>query len=133
MKPKYLPAPDVAIIAKDIVDTLGWDYIDLSRVRFVRSFGSKTRAVARIWGLSRIFQESFGWGPAYVVEVMAERFDKLSREEKERTVIHELMHIPMSFSGALVSHKHFGKWRVTDRRVYAVWKEYRQKKQMSSV
>ncbi len=129
MKPRYDPAPDVAMMAADIVRTLGWEHIDLSRIRFVRSKGTKTRAVARIWGLSRIFQESFGWRPAYVIEVMSERFDKLPKDEKEKTIIHELMHIPKSFSGALVSHKHFGKWRVNERRVSTVWKEYRRRKQ----
>ncbi len=128
MKPKYEPAPDVAMMARDIVDTLDWNYIDLSRIRFVRSRGSNTRAVARIWGLSRIFQEAFGWEPSYVIEVMSERFDKLPVDEKKKTVIHELMHIPKSFSGALVSHRHFGKWRVTERQVSAVWREYLKRK-----
>ncbi len=127
-KPRYAPAPDIAILARDIVDTLGLDYIDLSKVRFVRSKGTKTRAVARIWGLSRIFQESFGYPPSYVIEVISERYDKLPRDEKEKTILHELLHIPKTFSGALVSHKHFGKPRVTGRIVNKLWKEYRSRK-----
>ncbi len=124
-KIKFEPAPDLAILAKDIVDKLGWDHIDLSRVRFVRSRGSKSRALARIWGLSRVFQVAFDWEPSYVIEVISERFDKLPREEKEKTIIHELLHIPKSFSGALVSHKHFGKWKVTSRQVKKYWEIYR--------
>ena len=43
--------------------------------------------------------------PQYIIEVIAEKFDKLTEENKERTLIHELMHIPKTFSGALVAHR----------------------------
>lgn len=43
--------------------------------------------------------------PHYVIEVATERFDRLTDSDQERTLIHELMHIPKTFSGALVSHR----------------------------
>ncbi len=122
-KLKFEPAPDAFFIAKDVVSTLGWNHIDLTRVRFVRSKGSKTNAVARIWGLSRIFQEAFDMESLYVIE-LTEKYYKLSDDEKEKTIIHELMHIPKNFSGALLPHKQFGKWKITDRQVGRVYQDY---------
>lgn len=109
---RYEPAPDVEELARDIVEALGLDWIDLGRVAFLRSRGSRSSAYARIWGLPRPFQEGFGLGPLYVVEVLAERYDGLPLPEKVRVVIHELLHIPRSFSGGLRPHG-----RLVNRRV----------------
>ncbi len=123
-KLRFEPAPDAFFIAKDIIEKLEWDHIDLTRVRFVRSKGAKTNAVARIWGLSRVFQEAFDIQPLYVIE-LTERFYKLPREEQEKTIIHELMHIPKNFSGALLPHKQFGKWKITERQVKSIHRKYK--------
>jgi len=43
--------------------------------------------------------------PHYIIEVIGERYDRLAPEEKIRTLIHELMHIPLNFSGSLLPHR----------------------------
>lgn len=80
------------------------EHINPLRVFCFRSWGAKTRAYARIWGLSRIFQQALGIEPAYVIEVISEKFDKLPFREQDMVLIHELLHIPRTFSGALVPH-----------------------------
>lgn len=84
------------------------DYVKSSRIFCYKSSGAQTRALARIWGLPRIWQQTLGLEPAYVLEVIGERFDKLDTEEQDRVLIHELLHIPKNFSGALVPHKRKG-------------------------
>lgn len=98
-------APDVEKITKQLVKKLAFGHIDISRLFFIRSSGSKARAYARIWGLSRVFQVAAGFAPTYVIEVISERFDKLPDSEQIKVLIHELMHIPKTFSGALKSHR----------------------------
>ncbi|OGK14939.1 hypothetical protein A2690_01555 [Candidatus Roizmanbacteria bacterium RIFCSPHIGHO2_01_FULL_39_12b] len=98
-------APDVVKLAKHILHHGHFEHINLSQTFFVRSRNSKTRAYARVWGLSRIFQVAAGYKPTYVVEVLSQYFDKLNDKEKIKVLIHEFMHIPKTFSGALLSHR----------------------------
>ena len=98
-------AKDVERMIKKLVKELKLDHVQSQSIYCMRSIGSSARAYARIWGLSRIFQIAAGFKPTYVIEVLSERYDKLSREEQIKVLIHELMHIPKTFSGALLSHK----------------------------
>ena len=43
--------------------------------------------------------------PSYIIEVISEIYDRMTPEDKERTLIHELMHIPGGFSGGFRPHK----------------------------
>jgi len=91
------------------------DYIRVNRIFCYESTGSKTRAYARVWGLNRIWQTTLETEPAYILEVISEKFNKLSGRDKDHVLIHELLHIPKNFSGALVPHKRKGG--VNERRV----------------
>ena len=103
---EYMEAPDVKRLVGEIVDSLDLFHVVPQFVYCYRSKGSKSKlTIARIHGLGRIWQEALRWPPAYVIEVISERYDKLSDEEKEKTLIHELLHIPKGFSGGFRPHK----------------------------
>lgn len=74
----------------------------------MRSNNAKARAYARIWSLPRIWQSALGVEPHYVIEVLSQHFDSQSKENQDRTLIHELMHIPKTFSGAVKPHNCLG-------------------------
>jgi predicted metallopeptidase len=106
----YEVAPDVQELLEEIVRLLPDEFahVDPRRVLCYRSRGSTARIYARIWSLPGIWQAALGVEAHYVVEVV-ERYDRSTRAEQERTILHELMHVPKTFSGALVPHKCFGK------------------------
>ena len=83
-------------------------HVDVRRVICYRSRGSTARIYARIWSLPSIFSHALGVEPHYVIEVV-ELYDRVDKDQREKTLIHELLHIPKTFSGALVPHKCFGK------------------------
>ncbi len=125
-------APDVKEIISEIVRTLEMKHIDTDRIVCMRSRGTSTDAIARIWSLPRIWQKALDVEAHYIIEAVSEKFDSLSDEEKRRTMLHELMHIPKSFSGSVLSHKtcHFdGKGgheirRINKKTVDKLFKEY---------
>ena len=103
---KYVEAPDVKRLVDEIIGSLDLFHVVPQFVYCYRSKGSKSkRTVARIHGLGKIWQEALLKPPAYVIEVISERYDSLSEEEKEKTIIHELLHIPKGFSGGFRPHK----------------------------
>lgn len=113
---KYFPAPEIKKQIVMLVKELGFSHVDPRFVHCIRSFDAKTRAYARIWGMAPLFKEVVGIQPNYIIEVNAKRFDKLSEREKMKTLIHELMHIPKTFSGALLPHS--GRYHsINDREV----------------
>jgi predicted metallopeptidase len=102
--------------ARRIVRTMGWDHIDMDRVAIMRSTGTRSkRILARCHALTRIFQHALGVDAHYVIEMLSENFDKLPEEEKVRTIIHELMHIPRSFAGGFRHHAPYVNRRTVDR------------------
>lgn len=98
-----------------LAKALEFSHIDPKRVMVFQSYGSKSRARARIWSLPRIWQKALKVKPHYCLEVLSEKFDKLSREDQDKILIHELLHIPKTFSGALLSHR--GRKRRIDQKV----------------
>jgi predicted metallopeptidase len=91
---------------EEIVEVLGWSHVDTNRVFCIKSAGSKSKYVhARCYSFPRILQKAFNLKPQYIIEVIAKYYDHLSEEDKYKLVIHELLHIPYTFSGALRNHK----------------------------
>jgi predicted metallopeptidase len=103
---KYSEAPDVKKLTNEIAENLDFFHVVPQFVFCFRSKGSKSgRTIARIHGLGRIWQDALNLPPSYVIEVISERYDRLSEADKERTIIHELLHIPHCFAGGFRPHK----------------------------
>lgn len=103
---QYSEAQDVKKLADEIMNSLGFFHVVPQFVYCVRSRESTSqRTIARIHGFGRIWQETLNLPASYVIEVISERYDCLSEEEKEKTIIHELMHIPSGFTGGFRPHK----------------------------
>ncbi len=102
---KYAIATDIKNRIDELIDTLNFVHIDPSRIYCIRSFDAKTRAIARIWGMSPLFHDVARLPVTYIIEVNAQKFDKQTPRDQLKTLVHELMHIPKTFSGALLSHK----------------------------
>lgn len=118
-------AEDIHLRLKDLLIKLDLNHINLTRLFCFRSFGSKSRALARIWSLPTVWQQALGTKPAYVIEVISERFDKLPVEKQTKVLIHELLHIPQTFSGALRPHR--GRYvRVDNTNVEKLFKKYKE-------
>ncbi len=104
----WFPDPHVSRRISHLITHLKLIYIQPEQIFCFNSRGSSSRATARIWSLPKIWQQALDVGPAYCLEVISERFDKLNSDDQERVLIHELLHIPKNFSGALVPHRsHF--------------------------
>jgi len=98
---QWYPAADVHTRLRGITQALGLSYVDPERVRCVRVEGSRANALARIWGLPPVFQDAPRLAPHYVIEFIVPAFDRLPRAEQDRVIIHELLHIPRTFSGGI--------------------------------
>ena len=98
---QWRTALDIHARLRRIIRALGLGYINPRRIRCVRVSGSRANALARIWGLPPIFQDALRLEPHYVIEFMVPAFNRLSRREQDRVIIHELLHIPRTFSGGI--------------------------------
>lgn len=120
-------AKDIQTRIRQLVKKLELTHINPRRIVCFRSYGSKARARARIWSFPRVWQLALNLPPHYVIEVLSEKFDKLSNDDQTRILIHELMHIPKNFSGALVQHR--GRYhRINSRSVEKLFKKYKENK-----
>ena len=102
----YHEADDIQALANDLIQSLSLEHIEPARVICFRSKGSRSRnALARCYSLSKIWQQGLHLPSFYIIEVISERYDRLSEEDKIKVIIHELMHIPICFGGGLRPHK----------------------------
>jgi predicted metallopeptidase len=117
---RYEKAKDMECLAKEITLKLKWNHIDLNNVGFIRSFGSNSRrTIARCHSMGKAMQIAMDRKGYYLIEVLSEKFDKLSNDDKLRVMIHELMHIPKSFGGGFKHHN-----IVNDENVENFYKEF---------
>jgi len=113
---------DSGIMARiyDIAKTLGMEHIRLAGIYAIRSRGSGSRGtIARCHALSKIWQLALGIKAVYLIEVISEKFDKMSREDQDRVLVHELIHIPLSFGGGFKHHDF-----VNERNVEKLYRKY---------
>ena len=112
---KYVEAPDVKKLADEIVDKLCLFHVVPQFIFCFRSTGSTSECtIARIHGLSKVWQEALNLPPSYTIEVISERFDRLSQKDKEKTIIHELLHVPEAFAGGFRPHKGYINDRIVE-------------------
>jgi predicted metallopeptidase len=116
---KYFYDQELQEIAEDISRKL-FPHVDIARIKCFRSTGSSTkRTIARCHAMGKLMQLTVGVGAHYALEFLNEKFNRLSKEDQVKTVIHELMHIPKTFGGGFRHHDH-----VTDKNVDKMYKEY---------
>ena len=125
---KYEKAPDIEREAREIVNQLGWNWVDLNHVAFIRSYGSQSRGtIARCHALGKAMQLGMGRTKGfYLIEVISKRFDKMSPEEQTKVIIHELMHIPKTFGGGFKHHN-----VVNEKNVKTIYEHYCKLKERS--
>lgn len=102
---EWQEANDVKEDLKHVLEVIDLPHINVTRIFCYRTTGSKVRAYARTWAFPKIFQNALAIKPAYVIEVLSKHYDNLPKNEKKKVLIHELLHIPKNFSGALLPHK----------------------------
>lgn len=118
-------APDIEKIMYAILKKNLFPYVDGKRIICMRSQKATSRARARIWSFPHIWQMALNKPAYYIIEVLSQHFDHLSDDDKIRVIIHELMHIPKNFSGALVPHRGIHK-RIDTRTVEKMFREFKE-------
>lgn len=120
---EWKSAPDIKREIAEITNYLPFSHLNLKRVICFRSFGSTSHARARIWSFPRVWQLALATPATYIIEVISEKFDKLSQDEQKKILIHELLHIPRNFSGSLLPHRGRGKG-INRHTVEKLFREY---------
>ena len=121
-------AKDIHEDLKHILEHIDLPYIKLERIHAYRTTGAKTKAYARTWAFPKIFQKALNVESAYVIEVLSQHYDKLDDDKKKKVLIHELLHIPKNFSGALLPHK--TRSRNINSLANQLFKEYKSKNKL---
>jgi len=124
----YEFAQDIQVKAKEISNML-FPYIKIERIKCFRSYGtSSKRTIARCHALGKLMQKALDTKAFYALEFLSERFNKLSKEEQLKVIIHELMHIPKTFGGGFKHHN-----VVTDKNVNLMYKTYKEIKKQNEI
>lgn len=102
-------APDILARIKVIALSEAFPHVNIDHLYAVRGYNSSSRAIARIWSFPRVWQLVLNLPASYVIEIIPKKFDKLNKVDQDKVLIHELMHIPKTFSGSLVPHRNRGR------------------------
>lgn len=101
---RYEEAPDLKERMIEITKSLDMDHVDVERVGCMRSYGSSSRrTIARCHALGKLMQNAMKTKAFYAIEFL-EIFNKMSKDEQDKVIIHELMHIPKTFGGGFRQH-----------------------------
>ncbi|HSW89053.1 MAG TPA: putative metallopeptidase [Candidatus Saccharimonadales bacterium] len=122
---KWVEAKEIKEDLKYILETIDLPHIKINNISCYRTTGSTSRSYARIWAFPKIFQQALQIEPHYVIEVLSKYYDRLDADEQKKVLIHELLHIPKNFSGALVPHK--TKTRSVTKLTNQLFKEYKKR------
>ncbi|HSW96437.1 MAG TPA: putative metallopeptidase [Candidatus Saccharimonadales bacterium] len=122
---KWIEADEIKEDLKHILSIIDLSHVNLDKISCYRTMGSTSRSYARIWAFPKIFQQALQIEPHYVIEVLSKYYDRLHPDEQKKVLIHELLHIPKNFSGALVPHK--TKTRSVTKLTNQLFKEYKKK------
>jgi predicted metallopeptidase len=110
---EYVRLPGIDKEIAQIVRMLEWEHLDPNRIHVVASRGSKSRRIlARCHTLPKALQAGLAIPAHYVIELVSENYDRLPEIEKTKTLIHELMHIPVTFGGGFRNHDYVRASRV---------------------
>jgi predicted metallopeptidase len=110
---EYTPEPTIEKEIGQIILTLEWEHLDPNRIHVVSSRGSRSRRIlARCHALPKALQAGLAIPAHYVIELLSENYDRLPEIEKTKTLIHELMHIPVTFGGGFRNHDYVRAHRV---------------------
>ena len=119
MSIKYEYAPDLQLQAEEISKLL-FPHIKINNLSCIRSYGSSSRGtIARCHTLGKVMQMAIRTKAFYAIEVLSEKFDKMSEQNKTKVIIHELMHIPKTFGGGFIYHN-----MVNEENVEIYYKKY---------
>ncbi len=117
-------APDIQRKIRQILKQVDFPHVKAPRIVCFRSYGSSSKAQARIWSLPTIWQKALKVKSHYCIEVLSEKFDHLSAKNQIKILIHELMHIPKTFSGALLPHRGRGRVVINNKTVNQIYKQW---------
>ena len=96
---EYTEAPELKERAIKIAGKLNLAHIDFDRVHFYR-YTCDTRTCAKITGFFKTLQLAYPHiNPFYVITFNDHNFSRESEQEQNQTILHELLHIPKTFSG----------------------------------
>lgn len=107
---KFSHAPEsMRLLTEDFIANIPeFRHLDAKRVHIIFSNSRTKRALALCHAFSQRLRFVLNMEPHYVIELIERRWQKLSVRDRAKVLIHELYHIPRTFSGNLRNHNDCG-------------------------